>query len=129
MITHNHVEQVGGSHYQAPYQHWDWCAETGLGYLEGNATKYLGRHRKKHGVEDLEKALSYVKKLLATPGLVPARERLGYSPSKLARYLDSSKLTGSAEAALTVAIDSWRTDEDLRAIISDLEAFIRATRG
>lgn len=85
--------------------------------------------RKKGGRQDLEKALSYCLKLLAVPGLVPARERLGYSPAKLARYLRASGLEDTAEAALTVAIDSWRTDNDLRQLVADLEALIHATGG
>ena len=59
-----HVPQVGGDHYQAEYAHWDWCAETGLGYLEGNATKYLARWRKKQGRQDLEKARWYLQREL-----------------------------------------------------------------
>lgn len=120
------VEQIGGEHYAAAYQHWDYVAETGLGYLEGNATKYLARFRKKHGVEDLKKALSYVLKVLEVQ-TVPARERLGYSPAKLARFLTAAKLQDTAEAALIVAIDSWRTDEDLRAVARDLQELIRAS--
>ena len=122
-----HVEQVGGSHYQAPYQHWDWVAETGLGYLEGNATKYLARFRKKQGRQDLEKAGSYVQKLLAVPGLVPARERLGYSPERLARFLRSASLTDVPEARLIVALDSWRTDNDLRGVLSGIQELINAS--
>lgn len=128
-MSPNYVPQVGGDHYQSAYAHWDWAAETGLGYLEGNATKYLGRHRKKGGGQDLEKALSYCLKLLAVPGLVPARERPGYSPARLARYLRAAGLEDTAEAALTVAIDSWRTDNDLRQLVADLEALIHATGG
>ena len=131
MIIHNHVEQVGGDHYQAPYQHWDYAAETGLGYLEGNASKYLARHRKKHEAEDLEKAQSYIQKLitLGSDGLVPAAHRPRFAPTKLSRFLRAAKLDGSAEAALIVALDSWRTVEDLQAIDADLGALIRATRG
>lgn len=121
------IEQVGGDHYKATYQHWDWCSETGIGYLEGNATKYLARFRKKHGVMDLKKAQSYIQKLQLVPGVVPARERLGYSPAKLARFLTAAKLQDTAEAALIVAIDSWRTDEDLAHIDSDLGELIRAS--
>lgn len=124
-----YIPQVGGDHYKADYAHWDWAAETGLGYLEGNATKYLGRHRKKGGQQDLEKALSYVQKLLAVPGLEPARERLGYSPLLLGRYIRASGLEDTAEAALTVAIDGWRTDNDLRQVVADLEVLIHATGG
>lgn len=55
-------KQVGGSHYQSAVQHWDIIAKYGVGYLEGNATKYLTRWRKKNGLQDLEKALHYVDK-------------------------------------------------------------------
>lgn len=56
--------QEGGSHYKAgSIQHWDLIAQNRVGYLEGNATKYLTRWRKKNGLEDLKKSLHYVDKL------------------------------------------------------------------
>jgi len=56
--------QEGGDHYKAAkVQHWDLVAQNRVGYLEGNATKYLTRWRKKNGLEDLKKALHYVDKL------------------------------------------------------------------
>lgn len=59
-------DQVGGDHYQIKYQHWDWVQESGIGYLVGNATKYLIRWRKKNGIQDLMKAKSYLEKIIAT---------------------------------------------------------------
>jgi hypothetical protein len=56
--------QVGGAHYKTAYEHWDLCLNTKMGYLEGNATRYIVRWRKKGGVEDLRKALHYVNKLI-----------------------------------------------------------------
>ncbi len=56
--------QVGGEHYRSSYQHWDLAVNTGMGYLEGNTTRYVVRWRDKNGVEDLRKALHYVDKLL-----------------------------------------------------------------
>lgn len=56
--------QVGGDHYGGgDFQHWDLVVMTGMGYLEGTATKYLSRWRRKGGKADLEKALHYVRKL------------------------------------------------------------------
>lgn len=118
------IQQVGGDHYNAPYQHWDWCAETGLGYLEGNATKYLARFRKKCGREDLEKAASYIRKILAVPGLVPARERPGYSPHHLARFIRSAGLTDSHEARLIGLIDSWWCNSDLREVLTGIQELV-----
>jgi len=60
------VAQEGGDHYQAEYQHWDWVLEAEIGYLAGNATKYISRWRKKNGVQDLLKALTYIDKMIAT---------------------------------------------------------------
>lgn len=59
------VDQVGGAHYGAEYQHWDLVAETGLDYFRANATKYVTRAYKKNGMQDLKKAQSYLKKLAA----------------------------------------------------------------
>lgn len=56
--------QVGGDHYKASYQHWDFAIEVPLSYLEAATTKYVVRHPKKGGVEDLKKALHYLNKLV-----------------------------------------------------------------
>ncbi|MAD98732.1 MAG: hypothetical protein Unbinned200contig1000_44 [Prokaryotic dsDNA virus sp.] len=60
-----YVAQEGGDHYQAEYQHWDWVIDCQLHYLVGNCTKYVSRWRKKHGIEDLNKAMSYLDKMIA----------------------------------------------------------------
>jgi hypothetical protein len=57
-------KQVGGDHYISEYQHWDFAIKVHMHYLSGCATKYLCRHKKKNGVEDLRKAKHYVEKLL-----------------------------------------------------------------
>ncbi len=58
-------EQVGGDHYEADYQHWDYIADTCTGYLEGNASKYILRWKDKgKPLEDLGKARSYICKAL-----------------------------------------------------------------
>lgn len=66
--------QHGGSHYRSDYQHWDWLVDVGFGwqYYAGVATKYLLRHKKKNGLEDLKKARHFVQKLheLITSGKV-----------------------------------------------------------
>jgi len=59
--------QFGGDHYKngGNLQHWDWIAQNfGAGYFVGCATKYVARHRKKNGMEDLNKAGHFVQKLL-----------------------------------------------------------------
>lgn len=63
-MLHPNDKQVAGNHYQGTkYQHWDWIAECHISYLEGNATKYIVRHKNKAGLQDLEKAIHYVEKI------------------------------------------------------------------
>lgn len=64
-MTTANDRQVGGAHYQvAKYQHWDFAADARLPYLEGVFTKYVDRHERKNGAEDIEKAIHYAEKLL-----------------------------------------------------------------
>ena len=58
-------EQIGGSHYRAGgIQPVQYIEANGLGFLEGNVIKYVTRHRKKGGAEDLRKARHYIDLLL-----------------------------------------------------------------
>lgn len=57
-------KQVGGDHYKIAIQPWDYIIANNLGYLEGNVIKYVSRHAKKNGVQDLEKAKHYLEKLI-----------------------------------------------------------------
>lgn len=67
------TRQVGGTHYQAgsgrcpncghQLQHWDVVSMFNLGYLIGNATKYLFRYKDKgRPIDDLDKAAHYIQK-------------------------------------------------------------------
>lgn len=57
--------QHGGDHYRTKaVQPWDYIHRNGIGYLEGNAIKYLSRWREKGGLQDLLKAKHYVEKLI-----------------------------------------------------------------
>lgn len=58
--------QVGGSHYQGEYtqQHWDYCWERRFDPFQYVITKYVERHRRKNGLEDLEKAQHYLAKYI-----------------------------------------------------------------
>lgn len=118
------VKQVGGRHYEADYQHWDWALETGLGYLEGSATKYVSRWRSKGGVQDLKKALSFVRKLRAHADTVePAGNRRRWDPVKLDRYIKAANL-GQLEAIFTKQMDHWINVTGLDAAELTLEELI-----
>lgn len=62
--------QIGGTHYASKtIQPWDvlesWQSpEAFIGFLEGNALKYLSRWRQKGGVQDLAKCQHYLAKLI-----------------------------------------------------------------
>lgn len=59
--------QVGGDHYKTKaIQPWDYIAANNIGYLAGNAIKYLSRYREKGGEQDIKKAIHYCQKILGT---------------------------------------------------------------
>lgn len=56
-------KQVGGNHYKTAIQPWDFVLANNIGFLEGNAIKYIARHKQKNGIEDINKAIHYLEKL------------------------------------------------------------------
>lgn len=57
--------QVGGDHYKScGIQPSDYIIANGLGWYEGNAVKYITRHKKKGGRESILKAIHYLEMLL-----------------------------------------------------------------
>lgn len=64
--------QIGGDHYQSKeIQPWDameaWMSkEQFIGFLRGNALKYIARCDDKGGVDDIKKARHYLDKLIET---------------------------------------------------------------
>lgn len=65
--------QIGGNHYRSSAQHWDFAAHNfGRGYFKGQITKYLARWRKKGGVQDLQKAEHFLRKLIELEDIPPA---------------------------------------------------------
>jgi uncharacterized protein DUF3310 len=60
-----HDKQIGGDHYKTlAIQPSEFIAKNKLGWYEGNAVKYIVRHRIKGGRQDLEKAIHYLELLL-----------------------------------------------------------------
>lgn len=58
-------KQIGGQHYKSfTMQPWDVVLDWNLGYLDGTALKYIARWREKNGVQDLEKAIHFLEKLI-----------------------------------------------------------------
>lgn len=57
--------QEGGSHYKKmAIQPIDFIYFNDIPFIEGNIIKYILRHRKKNGLEDLKKAKHYLEILI-----------------------------------------------------------------
>lgn len=57
-------KQVGGTHYDMPIQPIEFIVKNDIPYREGNAIKYICRHSKKNGAEDIRKAIHYLEMIL-----------------------------------------------------------------
>lgn len=58
-------KQVSGNHYKdCGIQPIEYIHANGLNYFEGNAVKYITRHRKKNKEQDVLKAIHYLELLL-----------------------------------------------------------------
>ena len=57
--------QHGGNHYKdMRIEPWDYISANEIGFLDGNAIRYLSRWKSKNGIEDLKKAAHFVQKLI-----------------------------------------------------------------
>tara|TARA_R110000851_G_scaffold16046_3_gene52549 strand:+ start:912 stop:1493 length:582 start_codon:yes stop_codon:yes gene_type:complete len=129
--------QVGGTHYEADYQHWDWAMDVRLGYFESAGSKYAFRWYKKNGIEDLDKARSYLLKgkegflsgrwsnrCLHVDSWPLARDK---AETMFATFLDEASVP-TVEADLCLAMAQWKNDVDLSIIIGQLGAHILAAQ-
>ena len=58
-------KQVGGAHYaEMEIQPIEFITANDLSFLEGNIIKYVCRHKKKNGADDIKKAMHYCELLL-----------------------------------------------------------------
>lgn len=58
-------EQVAGNHYKEfAIQPTEFIQKNNIGFIEGNVIKYVCRHKKKNGRQDIEKAIHYLQLLL-----------------------------------------------------------------
>lgn len=56
--------QVGGNHYDVAISPYKYAHANELGLLEGNVVKYVTRHKRKNGKEDLLKAIDTLNQLI-----------------------------------------------------------------
>lgn len=112
--------QVGGNHYKTKFQHWDFVGQCLAGrYLEGCATKYPSRWRKKgEGLKDLRKATHYIDKIidqLVVMDYVPlglTRHNVTQLNQDIARFCHANDLT-AAESEIIKTIANWSCLADL----------------
>lgn len=127
------IAQEGGDHYQAEYQHWDWVTDIGMGYLPGNATKYVSRWHKKNGIEDLKKALTYIDKMLVVLEEYPLYQfnysiGNGYKIGKCTERFIVVNQLGDAERGICEAL-SFKCDKYMvKAAREKLMALIRSAQ-
>jgi hypothetical protein len=58
-------KQIGGDHYRSmAIQPSEFIYRNGLDWFQGNAIKYICRHKTKGGRQDIEKAIHYLELLL-----------------------------------------------------------------
>ena len=70
----NQAKQVGGDHYkQTTLQPWDVISAWSLDPWLANVVKYVQRHQRKNGREDLLKAVHYLEYVIENYDLVKSR--------------------------------------------------------
>ena len=113
--------QVSGTHYSAQFQHWDWVEATNLGYCECQITRYVMRWYKKDGIQDLEKAIHYLDKLLELEAAGRHNKRWDAEITELEietcteRMFSQTQLP-EAERVIVTAIRDWTTRDELEQI-------------
>ena len=58
-------DRVGGNHYKnLAIQPVEYITANNLSYLQGSVIKYVTRYKNKNGIEDLQKAIHFVKMMI-----------------------------------------------------------------
>lgn len=108
--------QVGGTHYcDTSVQLWDFVYDHGIDWLSGNAIKYILRWRKKHGFEDLNKAIHYTEKLLekiADCNFPVSDSVRSPAPVELIEFSVANKLSPDEQYAISL-LATWKTEEQV----------------
>lgn len=111
--------QVAGTHYKGEWQHWDWTAWNGIGYLEGSLSAYICRYKRKGTpLQDLEKALHYAQKieqLYLQHSYVNPTSRHWQGTHRTNEILKLYKLEGN-EAFVIIFCREWRTIQHIELV-------------
>jgi hypothetical protein len=114
--------QVGGTHYatSSGIQHWDLVELNGLGYLEGCATKYVTRWRRKNGVQDLDKAVHFIEKLRELHDAGSRINRGFVHRTALLQFAADNNLNAD-ELKIVELICNWATSAALQEAVQRIE--------
>ena len=122
-------KQVAGDHYKTPgIQHWDMIHNNDIGYLAGNATKYLTRFRRKSGLQDLEKALHYVEKMIESYSKFIARSCGDVPPLELETFFADNNIVGAERTPIRLILN-WSDISDLNLARTWVEILIAEYEG
>lgn len=117
--------QVGGDHYKSDLQHWDVVSQYNVPYLEGCASKYVSRWRKKNGLQDLEKALHFTGKLKEVASNPQLRYYAGKVPfAVIERFVIANDLEMQERHVLQM-LWGWNDLGDIQCAIVGINALIR----
>ena len=116
MTTSANELQFGGQHYKTDGpQHWDVIDQYGYPYLEGCATKYLLRHHKKNGKEDLQKAWHFTIKIAEQAAKMDHSLRAGtdelFAPEEVIHAMMDAADLDDTEIRLTIQVLLGPIDE------------------
>jgi hypothetical protein len=117
--------QIAGTHYRNEYQHWDYVADNGLGYFDGQVTKYVTRWRRKNGVQDLEKAKHFTLKLieLIEAKILAIVETPAQTPVGFFDYVIANNLS-TEEAHVIYLMTTFRSVKNLRQALKIIQRLI-----
>ena len=117
------ARQVGGDHYAAAYQHWDFVTDIGMPYLHAQVCKYLMRWRKKNGKQDVEKAVHFLEKSIEVAPLLAWTQcrtiPQSYIMELTYRFLRSNDIEPTEpEGRVVLILSNWGTVEQLEAAVA-----------
>jgi hypothetical protein len=125
MSSETNKTQVGGTHYttKTGLQHWDLMAAHGVGYLEGQASRYVFRWRKKNGIEDLQKARHFLLKIIE----VHLRQKVKETPrvplENTVLFVQANRMH-AVDGAIFSMILTWQSLQDVQRCIEQIDKLL-----
>lgn len=119
--------QVGGTHYKVRENgvgHWDYVTLVNAPYLEGCATKYISRWKKKNGIVDLEKALHFLeKRLFSVNKGLGALRGARRSEKEFMLFCEDNDIKYDERLMIDTALH-WKRPDELVCVVEKLRSFI-----